>query len=68
MSKGKTPGTSGFALDVYIVFWLRLKDHFMEMLQMVLAEGFLGRSALTGIIMLLPKSDRNLNMLKIGDQ
>ena len=64
MAKGKSPGTSGFAIDLYIVFWQKIKEHFMEMLNFVLKSKHLHESALTGIISLLPKKDRDLKKVQ----
>ena len=64
MAKGKSPGTSGFSIDIYVVFWLRLKDHFMEMLDWVMSHGQLGHSLLEGIISLIPKKGRDCKYVK----
>ena len=55
MARGKSPGTSGFSIDIFIVFWIKLKEHFMEMFKYILETGYMNRTALTGIITLIPK-------------
>ena len=60
MARNKSPGTDGFSVDLYVVFWQKLKDFLFEAMQFGLKEGILHRSAREGIISLIPKKDRDL--------
>ena len=64
LARGKSPGTSGFSVDIYIVFWLRLKEHFISFVQHMLKHRMLSQTARRGIITLIPKSGHNLKHVK----
>ena len=64
MARNKSPGISGFSIDLYIIFWNRLKQPFLEMIQQIYQQKMLHELTREGIITLLPKSDRDLNYVK----
>ena len=64
MARNKSPGLSGLSVDIYIVFWQRLKQPFYEMVQEVYKQGIFYEGAQNGIITLLPKPERDLLFLK----
>ena len=64
MAKDKTPGTSGFQVNMYVMFWTRLKEPLFNAFRFVYAKGYLNESARRGLITLIPKKDRYLNYVK----
>ena len=51
----KSPGRDGFPIDFYIVFWQKVKGHFMDMLHCVVKENRMHSTAKDGIISLIPR-------------
>ena len=64
MARRKSPGISGFSVDVYIVFWGKIKEVFMEAMIFARQEKILHNSARQGLISLIPKKDRDLLEIK----
>ena len=64
MAKDKTPGTSGFQVNLYVMFWMHLKKPLYEAFKFAHAEGQLNSSARYGLISLIPKKERDLNYVK----
>ena len=60
----KSPGTDGFSIDLYIVFWVRLESLLFDAYNYAFNEGMLNDSARRGIISLIPKKGRNLDFVK----
>ena len=64
MAKNKSPGLSGFSIDIYIIFWGKIKDIFLEEVQFAKLNKILHQSAREGLISLIPKLDRDLLEVK----
>ena len=64
MSRNKSPGTSGFQVNIYGMFWSRLKKPLFEAFSHAQVLGILNVSARQGLISLIPKKDRNLDYVK----
>ena len=64
MARKKSPGLSGFPIDIYIVFWLKIKEHLLNAIRFAFQESLLHESARQDLITLLPKKDRNLMQIK----
>ena len=64
MSKDKTPGISGFQVNVYIMFWNRLKEPLFNAFRYAFETGILNNDARIGLISLIPKKERNLHYVK----
>ena len=60
-AQNKSPGTSGFQINLYIVFWTKLKNFLLDAFNFAFANGRLSIQQREGIITLIPKRDRNLN-------
>ena len=63
-----TCGSDGLPIELYKVFWPRIKDDFMELITAIYKEKYLHTSALLGIINLIPKplkDSRNLTFLRL---
>ena len=64
MALNKSPGTDGFQINFYIVFWNRIQEKIMEAYQYAISIKCLHESARFGVISLIPKKDRDLNYVK----
>ena len=64
LSKNKSPGADGLPIEIYIVFWNRIKCFLLDALNYAYDKGRLHDSALDGIITLLPKAGRDTRMIK----
>ena len=63
-ARNKSPGLSGFSIDIYVVFWSKLKKHFHEAILYAQKNGILHESARNGLISLIPKKDRDPRYIK----
>ena len=64
MAKNKTPGTSGFQVNLYMMFWIKLNQYLMQAFNYAYEIGQLNESARYGIISLRPKKGRDLAYVK----
>ena len=64
MSNRKTPGEDGIPVDLYKVFWAKLKDPFYDMMLTVFEEQQLHKTARTGILNLIPKASKDTRYIK----
>lgn len=64
MNNSKTPGLDGLSADFYKVFWQHFKDLYCNAIRFMIDRGFLHFTARKGVIVLLPKKDRNLDHFK----
>ena len=67
LPNGKTCGNDGLPIDMYKVFWARLRLPFMEMMKATYNVRHLHNSALIGVVNLIPKQlkdTRNLKFLR----
>ena len=55
MKRKKAPGADGLQIDFYIVFWLRIKEMFCDMIHFVIQEGKFHETSRLGLISLIPK-------------
>jgi len=62
--KNKSPGTDGFTNEFYQAFWPHLKNHLMEAYRSVLERGELSITQKRGVITLIPKPQKDLDLLK----
>ena len=60
----RSPGLDGLGIDIYIVFWLKLKDTYMDALNSMITEGRMNKTSKYGVISLIPKLGRDLNWVK----
>ena len=64
MARNKSPGTDGFQIDIYICFWLKMKNFVYDMIKYILETGSMHETARQGIISLIPKKLRNIKEIK----
>ena len=64
MARNKTPGTSGFQVNLYGMFWNKPKMPLYECFNYAYHTGTLSIGARQGIISLIPKKDRDLLYVK----
>ena len=64
MNNDKTPGEGGIPVDFYKGFWNKIKQFFYEMVIAGYKEHELHESARRGILNLIPKANKTLDMLK----
>ena len=64
MAWGKSPGSDGFGLGIYIVFFNKIKQLLVEMFNYAFQTGNLHASVQYGLITLILKKDRDLNWVK----
>ena len=64
MAKEKTPGEDGIPVDFYKVFWINIKEVFMEMVLHVYQQDKLHPSARKGILNLIPKPNKDSRLIK----
>ena len=57
MSRRKSSGSTGFSIDLYIVFWQKLKHLFLESVLYAFSQCLLHGSVREGLITLIPKKD-----------
>ena len=60
----RTPGSDGIPIDFYKVFWNQIKDTFCAVVRETYCRGHLHKTALFGIINLIPKANRDSRILK----
>jgi exonuclease III len=60
----KSPGTDGFTTEFYQEFWPQIKTYLTNSLNTGLKRGELNQSQRRGIISLIPKPQKDLDMLK----
>ena len=63
-AQNKSPGTSGFQINLYIVFWLKLKHFLLDAFNFAFKSGRLSTQQREGIISLIPKKDRDLKFVR----
>ena len=64
LNKGKTPGKDGLPVEFYLTFWEEIKDVFIEMMNESFEEGKLCSSCSTGVLNLIPKTGRDIRLVK----
>ena len=64
MARGKSPGLSGFPVDLYVIFWNQFKELLFQAYNYAIENGILHKTAHEGLITLLPKKERNLLYVK----
>ena len=63
-AKNKSPGDDGFNVNIYIVFFSRIKEILFEALKYGIKMKILHPSARRGVITLIPKIGRNTKFVK----
>ena len=64
MASDKTPGTDGLPAEFYKVFWGDIEDFLLDALNCTYEKGCLSVSQRRGIMTLLPKKNKPVNLLK----
>ena len=64
MKNNKTPGDDGIPIDFYKVFWAKLKDVFLEVVEHCSNQEVLHTSARRGILNLIPKPNKDSTFIK----
>ena len=64
MNNNKTPGEDGIPVDFYKVFWGKLKESFIAMMEEVYTTGVLHQSARKGVLNLIPKAGKDTRFVK----
>ena len=64
MKNGKTPGSDGFSVEFYKMFWTSIKELVLESFYFAYDLGELSIDQKRGVIKLLPKKDKILKFLK----
>ena len=65
LPNNKTCGNDGLPIEFYKLFWVKIKDAFMEMIEESYNTNQLPHSAMLGVINLIPKQSGNLRYLKL---
>ena len=63
-SNNKTPGEDGLPADLYKVFWVKLKQPFLDMVDYMYNHRKLHESAKRGILNLIPKGNKDSRYIK----
>ena len=63
-ARRKSPGTDGFPIDIYIVFFQKLQHILLDAFNHDLEMGRMTITQRQGVIMLIPKSNRDLTYVK----
>jgi exonuclease III len=64
MKNNKTPGSDGFPCDFFKMFWPKIKFFVLRSLNNSYEKGTLSQTHRQVVITLLPKGDKNTNLLK----
>ena len=64
MSNNKTPGEDGLPIEFYKIFWVEIKDVFLEAILYAYDEKKLFSSARKGILNLIPKANKDTRLVK----
>ena len=64
MKHNKSPGLDGLPVEFYIVFWKDLSDMLLDSFNFSLQNGLMSSSQRNGVIILIPKKDRDTSYLK----
>ena len=64
MNNGKTPGEDGIPIEIYKLFWRKIKKTFMEMILEIFETGTLHKTAREGILNLIPKPNKDARYIK----
>ena len=64
MARNKTPGSDGLTVNFYQFFWAELKGFLVPALMTALDENRLFPSAHDGVVLCIPKPNRNLELIK----
>ena len=64
MPNEKTPGPDGICADFYKVFWYKIKDTVVDLVTDIFEAKRCHPSGRRGVISLIPKRNRNMNLLK----
>ena len=68
MARDKSPGTSGFQINLYVIFWLQIKQPLYDAIMYTSNTGSFSSNMCQGLISLIPKKIEILIMSKTGDQ
>ena len=64
MAMNKSPGTDGFQVNFYVMFWEKLDTFLLEAFNYAIINKMMHKTAREGVISLLPKQDRDLKYVK----
>ena len=64
LKQNKAGGLDGFSFEFYQFFWSKIKNLYHQVLQYTITNGEFHKPAITGLITLIPKKDKDLIFLK----
>ena len=64
LKNSRTPDSDGIPIDFYKIFWSKIKELFCQVVRETYTRGHLHKTALFGIINLIPKVNRDSRVLK----
>ena len=64
MKNGSCPGPDGLPAEFYKMFWSRISNMYMKMMDKVFADEILHDTARTGVLNLIPKKSKDTRLLK----
>ena len=64
LPNGKTPGLDGIPIEMYKLFWTKVKDLVYDSLRHGLTEGKLSLDQRRGVLKLIPKKDKDIRKIK----
>ena len=64
MAKNKSPGSDGFTVEFYLHFWNMIAKYMIESFHYAFQSGTLSISQRQGVISLIPKKKKDLELLK----
>jgi hypothetical protein len=64
LPNSKAPGTDGFPVDFYKVFWPKIKNLVFDSIQHAIKTGEMSIDQKRGVLNLIPKKDKDIRLLK----
>jgi hypothetical protein len=64
LPNGKSPGLDGIPVEIYKLFWTKIKDIVCDSLRYGLTEGKLSLDQRRGVLKLIPKKDKDIRKIK----
>ena len=64
MAKNKSSGSDGFTVEFYLHFWNMIPKYMIESFQYAFQSGILSISQRQGVISLIPKKKKDLELLE----
>ena len=64
LNRDKAPGTDGLPVEIYVMFWTKIREFLLKALNYSYECGLLNPSALEGVISLIPKPGKDTRFIK----